>query len=170
MTVEEERRIAEEFKSAMVEAIEKFFETHLKPVPPASSTAVPERRFQLAAAVILIEITRADLDIKEEEHRAVTEAIQRTLHLTPEQTMEIVHLAEKQVERSVPLYLFVRLIDREFTFEQKKSLIEQMWRVAFADAQILAHEEYLIRKVSELLNVPLADFLEAKIRARDAFK
>jgi len=49
-------------------------------------------------------------------------------------------------------------------------LIEQMWRVAFADAQILAHEEYLIRKVSELLNVPLADFLEAKIRARDAFK
>ena len=154
----------------MVEAIEKFFETHLKPAPPDSPAVIPQRRLQLSAAVILIEITRADLDIKEEEHRAVTEAIQRALHLTPEETMEIVNLAEKQVERSVPLYLFVRLIDREFTFEQKKLLVEQMWRVAFADAQILAHEEYLIRKVSELLNVPLADFLEAKIRARDAFK
>jgi uncharacterized tellurite resistance protein B-like protein len=170
VSVEEERRIAEEFKTAMIEAIEKFFETHLRPSTHSPSAEVPERRLQLAAAVILIEMTRADLDIKEEEHRAVTKAIQQALKLSTEETTEIVALAEKQVERSVPLYLFVRLIDREFSFEQKKSLIEQMWRVAFSDAQIMAHEEYLIRKVSELLHVPLADFLDAKIRARDAFK
>lgn len=170
MSVEEERRIAQEFKTAMIEAIEKFFETHLKPDTRASSTDIPERRLQLAAAVILIEMTRADLDIKEEERRAVTDAIQQALHLSPEETTEIVALAKKQVERSVPLYLFVRLIDKEFSFDQKKLLIEQMWRVAFSDAQIMAHEEYLIRKVSDLLHVPLADFLDAKIRARDAFK
>jgi uncharacterized tellurite resistance protein B-like protein len=54
--------------------------------------------------------------------------------------------------------------------EQKKLVVELMWRVAFADAEILAHEEYLVRKVSEQLHVPLADFIEAKIKARDDFR
>jgi uncharacterized tellurite resistance protein B-like protein len=42
--------------------------------------------------------------------------------------------------------------------------------VAYADAQLVASEEYLVRKVADLLNVPLADFLDAKIRARDSFR
>ena len=89
--------------------------------------------------------------------------------LSPEATAEIIHLAEEQVKLSVPLHEFARLIDEEFTLEQKKAIVELMWRIAFSDAQILAQEEYLVRKVSGLLNLPLADFVEAKIRARDAF-
>lgn len=169
MTKEQEREIAEEFRSAMLDAIEHFFETHLK--PKADTTAnVPERRLQLASAVLIIEMTRADFEIKEEERQAVTDAVARILGLTPEETKTIVQLAEKQVERSVPLHLFAHLIDKEFSLDQKKLLVEQMWRVAFSDAEILAHEEYLVRKVSGLLHLPLADFLEAKIRARDAFR
>lgn len=167
VSIEREREIVEELKAAMLETIETFFERHLK---PTTSKAAPDRRLQLATAVLLIEITRADFETKEEELRAVTDGVQRGLGLTAEETEEIVRLAEKQVERSVPLYLFASLIDREFSFEQKKSLVEQMWRVAFSDAQILAHEEYLVRKVSQLLHLPLADFLEAKIRARDTFR
>jgi uncharacterized tellurite resistance protein B-like protein len=170
VTKDQEREIAEEFKSAMLEAIEHFFQTHLKPKVGQAASEVPERRLQLAAAVLIIEMTRADFEIKEEEQHAVTEAVARTLGLTPEETAAIVQLAEKQVERSVPLHLFAQLIDKEFSLEQKKLLVEQMWRVAFSDAEILAHEEYLVRKVSGLLHLPLADFLDAKIRARDAFR
>jgi uncharacterized tellurite resistance protein B-like protein len=170
VTNDQEREIAEEFRNAMLEAIEHFFQTHLKPQADTRSADVPERRLQLAAAVLIIEMTRADFEIKEEERQAVTDAVARILGLTPEETKTIVQLAEKQVERSVPLHLFAHLIDKEFSLDQKKLLVEQMWRVAFSDAEILAHEEYLVRKVSGLLHLPLADFLEAKIRARDAFR
>lgn len=170
MNEERERQIVEEFKTAMLEAIETFFQTHLKSLAESSTPAVSDRRLQLASAVLLIEMTRADHEIKDEEQRAVTKAVERAIGLSAEETAQIVNLAERQIERSVPIYLFTRLIDKEFSLEQKKLLLEQMWRVAYSDAQLLAHEEYLVRKVSELLHVPLADFLDAKIRARDAFR
>jgi uncharacterized tellurite resistance protein B-like protein len=167
---EQELRIVEELKTAMLDAIEKFFQTHLKPLAESSANTISDRRLQLAAAVLLIEMTRADHEIKADEQSAVTEAVGRALGLSSEETEQIVTLAEKHVKRSVPLYLFTRLIDKEFSLEQKRLLVEQMWRVAYSDAQLLAHEEYLVRKVSQLLHLPLADFLDAKIRARDAFR
>jgi uncharacterized tellurite resistance protein B-like protein len=167
---DKEQKIAEEFKTAMLDAIDKFFQTHMRPLAEKSKTAVPDRRLQLATAVLLIEMTRADHEINADEQRSVTDAVERALGLSPEETAEIVNLAEKHVKRSVPFYFFTRLIDREFSLEQKKLLVEQMWRVAYSDAQLLAHEEYLVRKVSQLLHLPLADFLDAKIRARDAFR
>ena len=49
-------------------------------------------------------------------------------------------------------------------------MVQYLWQVAFADAQLLPSEEYLVRKLSELLHVPKADFLDAKTKARDAFR
>ena len=54
--------------------------------------------------------------------------------------------------------------------EQKKTVVRYLWQVAFADAQLLPSEEYLVRKIADLLHVPQADFLDAKIKARDAFR
>lgn len=170
MSTNREQQLAQELKVAMLGAIEEFFDAHVKPTNESPKTGVSDRRLQLATAVLLIEMTRADLETKPEERQAVPEAVQRALGLTPEETAEIVRLAEKEVERSVPMYYFARLIDRSFSMSQKKLLVEQMWRVAFSDAEILAHEEYLVRKLSGLIHVPLADFLDAKIKARDAFR
>ncbi len=170
MSTNNECQLAHELKKAMLDAIEDFFDAHVKPTSESPKTGVSDRRLQLATAVLLIEMTRADLKTKPEEREAVPEAVQRALGLTTEETSEIVRLAEKQVERSVPMYHFARLIDQSFSMSQKKLLVEQMWRVAFSDAEILAHEEYLVRKLSALIHVPLADFLDAKIKARDAFR
>lgn len=37
------------------------------------------------------------------------------------------------------------------------------------DAELLAHEEYLIRKIADLIHLPFEDFLRAKIEAKEAF-
>ena len=39
-------------------------------------------------------------------------------------------------------------------------------RVAYADGRIHEYEEYLIRKVSDLIYVTHSDFIQAKIQAR----
>ena len=44
-----------------------------------------------------------------------------------------------------------------------------MWAVASSDAELKAHEEYLVRKVAEMLHVPFEDFVAAKIDARECF-
>jgi uncharacterized tellurite resistance protein B-like protein len=46
-------------------------------------------------------------------------------------------------------------------------VIEQMWTIAYADAQLSHYEEHLVRKIADLLYVPHATYIAAKIRARD---
>jgi uncharacterized tellurite resistance protein B-like protein len=43
-----------------------------------------------------------------------------------------------------------------------------MWRVAYADARLDAHELHLMRRIADLLHVPHLDSMAAKMRAREA--
>ncbi len=47
-------------------------------------------------------------------------------------------------------------------------MIEHLWRVAFADAELSAWEQHLVRKVADLLYVPHSAYIAAKVRARAA--
>lgn len=161
--------MTEKLKAEIIATIQEFFDEHLRPEVEAAPSGIANRGLQLATAVLLIEMTRVDFEVRTEEQELVARTVERVMGLGPEETAEIIRLAEEQVKLSVPLHEFARLIDQEFTLDQKKTIVELMWRIAFSDAQILAQEEYLVRKVSSLLNLPLPDFVEAKIRARDAF-
>jgi uncharacterized tellurite resistance protein B-like protein len=108
--------------------------------------------------------------LRADEFHAVLNGVRRILGLTEDEAVAVVRLAEEEVRQSKRIYEFTRLIDAHYTLEQKKTVVQYLWHVAFADAQLLASEEYLVRKISELLNVPLSDFLEAKDKAREAFR
>ncbi|MEE9263113.1 MAG: TerB family tellurite resistance protein [Vicinamibacteria bacterium] len=97
-------------------------------------------------------------------------AAQRALDLSPEETTEIVRLAAEEVKASASLHEFTCLIDENFSMEQKKRVVELLWQVAFSDAELQGHEEYLVRKIADQLHLARADFLDAKIQARDDFR
>ena len=54
-------------------------------------------------------------------------------------------------------------------WQQKRQLVESLWRIAFADAELATHEEYLVRKIAGQLGLSTADLVETKIRAREDF-
>jgi uncharacterized tellurite resistance protein B-like protein len=43
-----------------------------------------------------------------------------------------------------------------------------MWQVAYADNQISAHENHLMRKIASLLYIPHKDYIAAKMCAKPA--
>jgi len=43
-----------------------------------------------------------------------------------------------------------------------------MWQVAYADSELSAYEQHVIRKIADLLYVPHRAYIAAKLRARDA--
>ncbi len=90
--------------------------------------------------------------------------------LSEDEAVAVIRFAEEEVRQSKRLYEFTGLIDANYTKEQKKALVQCLWQVVFADAQLVASEEYIVRKIADLLKVPLADFLDAKIKARDGFR
>jgi uncharacterized tellurite resistance protein B-like protein len=149
----------------MFQAIQEFFEKRIR-----STSGEPdsiERALQLATAALLVEVSRADLEIKDEERRVIGEAVRRTFHLSEHDTDLLIRLAEEEAQTATSTHQFTHLIDKHFPIEQKVHIVELLWRVAFADADKDKHEEHLIRRIADLLHVPHREFIDAKIRARE---
>jgi uncharacterized tellurite resistance protein B-like protein len=162
-----------ELEASLLSAVHDFFDARLKPAAatgPRARTRVTDRQLQLASAVLLLEAARSDFDLRADEFKAVLAGVRRILGLTEDEAIAVVRFAEEEVRQSKRLYEFTRLIADNYDREQKKAVVRCLWQVAFADAEILGSEEYIVRKISDLLDVPLADFLEAKIEARDRFR
>jgi uncharacterized tellurite resistance protein B-like protein len=155
-----------ELERSVSQTIHAFFDQKLKP----QQEKVTDRQLQLATAVLLLEAARCDFDLRADEHGAVLGAVRRMLGLSEDEAQRVIRSAEEEVRQSKRLYEFTRLLDESYTLEQRKALVQHLWQVVFADAQIVASEEYIVRKIADLLNVSLADFLDAKIRARDRFR
>jgi uncharacterized tellurite resistance protein B-like protein len=169
------RELRAELEESLSQTIHAFFELKLKPQlegtgASAIRTRVTDRQLQLATAVLLLEAARCDFDLRADEFGAILGAVRRIMGLTEDEASAVIRFAEEEVRQSKRLYEFTGLIDKNYTAEQKKALVQQLWQVVYADAQLVASEEYVVRKIADLLNVPLADFLDAKIRARDSFR
>jgi uncharacterized tellurite resistance protein B-like protein len=130
---------------------------------------VTERDLQVALVVMLVQVLRADMEIKEEELEAVIGGVQEILGVDREEATELMRVAAHSARDSEGMRQAVERLDRHLTRGQRLQLLEWLWRIAIADAEILAQEEYLIRKISELLGLTTADIIEAKVRALEAF-
>jgi uncharacterized tellurite resistance protein B-like protein len=130
----------------------------------------PRPSLELATAALLIEVSRADFEVSEDERNTIAEQVRKSFGLTEEETREIVALAEEEVARAVSLYEFTRLVDRSFTPEQKRHVVGLLWEIALSDERIEAREEHLIRRVATLLHVPHEAFIAEKIAARERRK
>ncbi len=149
----------------MLQSIKTFFQEKISAVSddkPDSS----EHALQLATAALLIEMTRADFEVKDEERRAVTTAIQSAFQLSLDETTALITLAEEEVNQATDMFQFAALINKQFPRERKILVLEHLWTVAFADAELEKYEEHLIRKVTTLLHLDHKDFIDAKLRVK----
>lgn len=149
----------------MLDSFKRFFQERVLDETPATP-GDPTRRLRLAAAALLVEVMRADPEVKDQERTVVRTALQGTFGLSLAETEELVRLAEDEADAATSLYEFTRLVDEGLPREEKKRIVELMWLVAFADAEKHPLEEHLIRRIAGLLHVPHPDFIDAKLRAR----
>jgi uncharacterized tellurite resistance protein B-like protein len=148
----------------MLKAIRDFFEQHIDDAPAPAQEA---HRLQLATAALLVEVVRSDGGIDPAEREAMRAAIGTKFALPAGEAAALVELAEQEARLANDYFQFTSLINRSFTQAQKLRVVELMWRVAYADATLSAHEQHVLRKVAELLHVPHGDYIAAKMRARD---
>ncbi len=151
----------------MIKSLKDLFEAILPP-DAAKSTEDPKRLLQLATAVLLVEVMRAEPAIGAPERRAVIDALRRQFGLSADDTDHLVSMAEQEAVGATDYFAFTSRINEGFDMAQKLLVIENMWRVAYADGTLGAHENHLMRKVADLLYIPQGAYVHAKMRARDA--
>lgn len=147
----------------MLAAIRNFFDQHIAHHPDETQ-ATTERRAQIAAAALLVEVARSDHDFAEAERQSVLESVQRKFSLSAAEAQELLRLAEAESREAHDLFQFTSKIDATFTPERKAQLIEELWRAAYSDGVLHEYEEHLIRRVADLLHVSHSGFIAAKLR------
>ena len=60
------------------------------------------------------------------------------------------------------------MINKNYQYEEKVTLIESLWKVAYSDKQLDKYEEHMIRRIADLLYVSHSDFMQTKNRIKAA--
>jgi uncharacterized tellurite resistance protein B-like protein len=149
----------------MLNAIRDFFESHIE--GPAAR-GDERHTIEVATAALLVEVVRLEGEFGSAEREAVLRAVNAKFGLSGEEAATLVRLAEAEARQATDYYQFTSLINKHFSPAQKERVIELMWRVAYADAELSAYEQHTIRKIADLLYVPHRAYIAAKLRARDA--
>ena len=122
----------------------------------------PEQRRQLALASLLVEMARADFDEADTEQAAITDLLAAHFDLQPEESAALLKRAQEANDSAVCLFDFTRALHQSFDAEQKQQVIRLLWQVALADSKLDKYEDYLVRKVADLLYVPDSDVMRIK--------
>ena len=119
-----------------------------------------------ACAALLVEIAFADKDFDEREKESLKQSLLKSYAIDIQTINEIINDAEKTVEESTSLYEYTRTVNDEFEYPQKLNLLENLWKVAYADETLDKYEEHLLRKISDLIHISHSDYINVKLRVR----
>jgi uncharacterized tellurite resistance protein B-like protein len=149
----------------MVTTVRHFFKKYI-----ISSSENPEKisehSLQIATAALLVEMMRADSEIKDNERKAVEKNLQSNFGLSEEEINAMIKFAEEEIRKATGYYEFTSLINKGLSQEHKVKIIEHLWEIAFSDSSVDKHEEHMVRKIANLIHVPHKDFIDAKLRVR----
>ena len=149
----------------MLNTLKDWLESLVSPEPHATPQA-RAHQLQLATAVLLVEVLRADASRNGAEQGAAIAAMQNHFTLTDEELTHLMELAEQTAKTSYDYQRFTGSLNDHCTQAQKFAVVEAMWRVAYADAHLDAHENHVISKVSGLLHLTHGEYIAAKLRAK----
>ena len=117
---------------------------------------------QLAAAILLLEVSRADFDISNEEKEVILRVLMQRFALKTDEAQAVLHYALAEHEQYSSAHPFIRLLNEELDQSAKLNLLEGLWEVAYADGELDKYEEYHIRKIADWLYLSHADFIRLK--------
>lgn len=140
----------------------------LAPPGPGAPARASEHLLQLATAVMLVEVMRADATFHDGEREAVRTALRAHFGLDDDEAARLAELAHAEASRATDLYTFTSHINEHFDMPQKLAMVEHMWRVAYADGHLAAHERHLLWRIADLLHVPQGAYVHARLRAKQA--
>jgi uncharacterized tellurite resistance protein B-like protein len=120
---------------------------------------------QKATAVLLLEVTRADLRVIHTELKEVERALGSAFRLSLEEAAKLLKEAEQAQHDKRAVERLGRLIDTNLSLDQKRQVVELLWSIALGDARLERDEDYMVRKIARWLSLNHIDDIGAKLKA-----
>jgi uncharacterized tellurite resistance protein B-like protein len=139
----------------------RFIERHLQPADDASPKLSNHQK-QVAIAALLVEVAIADHNFTDAELQHLHQTLQHQFSLAPTEISELIEIAKSESNKATSLHQFTKLINQHCDAQEKFNLLKSLWEVAYADGNLDKYEDYIIRKIADLIYVPHSEFIRAK--------
>jgi len=126
------------------------------------ATAIEEPH--LSVAVLLVEAGLMHGDFSADERAVTARLLSRRFALSVDEADEIITRAERRARSSAQYFPFTNSLNNAMSIDDKIEVVEMLWRIAYADGNLDAFEDQLIRQVAGLLHVPDRDRMDARRR------
>jgi uncharacterized tellurite resistance protein B-like protein len=132
----------------------------------ATTVSTARHDILVATCALLVEIAQIDKTFTEDEMTAVLSILKEKYGLSKEHADALIAEAEKQLEESVDLWQFARLINENYSNEEKMEIIETLWRIVYVDGKMDQYEQYLMNKMKNLLRISHDQLIDAKLKVK----
>lgn len=148
----------------MLKDIKKFFEEKL--LIEETNDQGLQKGIEYATAALMIELAKADFEEDDIERQLILAMLRDTFDIEGEYLEELMTTAEAASADASDLFQFTSLVNEHYDNDQKILLLENLWRVAYADGRLDKYEEQFIRKIAGLVNLPPSEFTKTKLRVK----
>jgi uncharacterized tellurite resistance protein B-like protein len=148
----------------MIDIVKTFFQK-----APVEEEKEEDRaqKIQVATCALLLEVANSDEEFSEIERENIVRILEEDFSLSDEYAQEWIVLAEKERKERIDLWGFTRLINENYSLEEKIKIIEMVWKVIYADGKLDRYEDHLAHKLSTLLKLEHKQLIDAKLKIRD---
>ena len=116
----------------------------------------------IAGTCLLLSVSKADDIIESEEIQIIKEIITDYFSIDNTIAEDILKESMKLLSESTDIYEFGRILNKNFTYQDKIDFIRCTFEVAFIDKKMHYLEEHTIKKISSILNVNHDDLINSK--------
>ncbi len=153
----------------MIDVVKRFFSKATTKIPEAANQTIAHD-IRVATCALFVEIARIDEKFTEAEMDTILSILKERYGLSPEHADALTAEAERELEKSVDLWQFARLINENYSNEEKIEIIETLWRIVYVDGKMDQYEHYLMNKLQNLLRLSHDQLIAAKLKVLHAEK
>ena len=147
----------------MIDLFRKFFGKSAAEGSSDKEEAV-SHDVRIATCALLLEMANIDGKFSVVEREGIIRILREDYRLSDEHTIALIEAADEELKQSIDLWQFAKLINQNYSTDEKLQIIEMIWKIVYADGRLDQHEDYLVHKLAHLLRLTHKQLIDAKIK------
>ena len=146
----------------MIDLVKRFFDR--KPADGIRGKNGEELHdVRVATCALFLEMASIDGEFSEKEKENIISLLRRDYGLAEEHADALLEAAREELKGSIDLWKFTRLINLNYSQEEKLQIIAMLWQVIYTDGRLEKHEDYLVHKIVKLLRLSHKQLIDSKL-------
>ena len=149
----------------MLNIVKRFFS---KTTTHHSSNANQDTAHDLrvATCALFVEMARIDQTFTQAEMETILSILKEKYGLSREHADALIEEADKELDESVDLWQFSKLINENYSTDEKIEIVEILWQIVYVDGKMDQYEHYMMNKLKNLLRLSHGQLIDAKLKVK----